>query len=143
MDFISRQRKIHTFGIDVTPEAIHLASMLLAERGSAFECDIELAWTNFSEAFNYVTCLGAIEHTMNPKNAHRSLMACLRPGGTLLITVPLEFEGCLNGIQSEPNQYTNERFGTLDEWREIFGCKEDGFTILATGDAALIYSKEE
>lgn len=146
LDFIARQRKLHVFGIDITPTAVHLASTLLSERGTVCEFDIAGAALSYPQHFNYITCLGAIEHTMDPRISFESLYKMLRVSGVLLITVPIEFDGCLTHIQAENNQDTNERFATIDEWRAIFGNQEIGFEILGEGeskDLALIFQKGE
>lgn len=141
LDFIARQRGIHVVGLDVTPEATHLASALLAERGSVFDCTIEDAGARFPEHFDYITCLGAIEHTMDPAKSFKSLMKCLRPGGRLLITVPLDFDNCFSALEQESNQKTNERFAPVEEWVELFELQEAGRVSFGQ-EVGLVYVKD-
>lgn len=96
--------------------------------------------------FDYVTSLGVIEHTMNPRLCKAILARCLKTGGILLITVPIEFPNCFRYLSGEKNLETNERFATVDEWRDYLGGDEESFEIIGDGETkhlALIYRKRE
>jgi ubiquinone/menaquinone biosynthesis C-methylase UbiE len=41
-----------------------------------------------SQSFNYVTCLEGLEHIENPQQAIREFARVLRPGGTVIVSVP-------------------------------------------------------
>ncbi len=43
---------------------------------------------SFSQAFDTVVCSEVIEHLENPRHVFRSLAGLLRPGGTLILTMP-------------------------------------------------------
>lgn len=92
--------------------------------------------------FDYVTSLGVLEHTMNPRACFSILMQCLKRGGMLLITVPLEFEDCLSSLRNEPNQKTNERFMAHSEWLDYFGNQEESSVVLESNHVAIIYRRK-
>lgn len=136
-------------GLDASSEAVELAKKRFSHDISAtiIECDMEAIDEVFGvwEAFDYISCLGAIEHTMNPKKAFQKMMHLLNPGGVLLILVPLEFEDCLGQLRNEPNQVTNERFASMGEWISYFGETPTHYETIGDGqskDVALIYKKE-
>ena len=70
-----------------------------------------------------------------------------RGGGVLFIQMPLDYEGVMEGIEAEPNQKTNERFASIDEWIELFNPVAEIFGKLVHSevvehDAVLIYKKD-
>lgn len=134
-------------GIDVSEEAVELLYNRFKDNRlvSVFAMDMATANTFFTPHFDFVTCLGAMEHTMDPFETKRNLMACLNPGGVLIATLPLEFENCLAGIQGEPNQITNERFASVDEWLGFLGSDHEAFKVIGEGprkDIMIAYRKE-
>lgn len=132
--------RLTCYGIDVSSRAIDLA--LARRRGSFFNYHIMNAPESYEGMFDYVTCLGVIEHTMNPKEAFDRLMGFLKPTGVLIVSVPLIFEDCLSHLREEPNQKTNERFGNLSEWIDFFGQQVEWEFPNNSQETALLYRKE-
>lgn len=142
---------VEMFGFDVSTHATELAQFRLRPmvadiRRLALE---NLMVSDFAgKRFDVVTCFGAIEHTMHPLSSFITLISFLKPGGTLLVTVPLEFDGCLDAIRAEENQVTNERFAGVQEWLDLFsrnGKIRLQHEIVGDGerkDLAIIYRKE-
>lgn len=110
-------------GIDVSSEALCLAE----DRFKNYEFDfnfqkveMEQIHSYWSEAFDIITSWGSIEHSIDPLESLRRMLRSCKLGGFVFITVPLEFEGCLSGIENEEFQNNNERFMTSLEWINYF-----------------------
>lgn len=132
-------------GIDVSATAVRLAHERLGEDAEIINMAMEDLGGLFGQ-FDYVVSFGAIEHTMDPQRCFQNLFNILKPGGVLLVTVPLEFEDSLRYIRGEKNQKTNERFATAGEWLDYFGNKHEAWSIIGDGemrDLAIIARKEK
>lgn len=129
-------------GVDLSPTAVKLAQKRLGEEASIFFMAMEKIdefWNNY---FDVITCWGSIEHTQDPRKTFSSMLKSLRPGGIIFITVPLEFEGCLEHIKNEPNKKNYERFATVQEWGSYFSTIRKPIIIDSIGpDALLIFRK--
>lgn len=140
---------VRKYGIDASEEAITLARARFEGQDAHLVCgDLEVADEVFGSEpiFDYVATLGVLEHTMNPKKAFSCLLALLKPGGAMLVLVPLEFDDCLGQLRQEKNQITNERFATTTEWIDFFGTAHlVHYEVLGnegSKDIALIYLKK-
>jgi ubiquinone/menaquinone biosynthesis C-methylase UbiE len=95
----------HMTGIDVSKEALDLARNRLKnyEFGfSLFQYSMDEINPRYGfEPFDIVTSWGSIEHSFSPKHALENMLSVTKPGGIVMITVPLEFEGCLTHIENE------------------------------------------
>ena len=84
--WVARQHGWDAMGIEMNPFAVATANNLMPE------CVIESTWEAFEpatrERFDVVTCTDVIEHVRDPEAALGKLLACLRPGGCLLLTTP-------------------------------------------------------
>lgn len=138
--------KMECVGIEVSRAAYLIARNKLGSRAVIKQMPIEEIEGHWEGMFDFITCLGVLEHTMDPKACHGILMRCLRPGGLLIATVPIEFDDCFMYIRAEANQRTNERFATIDEWLDYFGRGEEAFVVVGEGETkhvAIIFRKEE
>lgn len=132
-------------GIDVSSVATRLAQARLGEDATIVHMPMEELGEPFG-IFDYVVSFGAIEHTMDPKKCFGTLFNLLRPGGVMIVTVPLDFEDSLRYIRGEANQKTNERFANALEWLDYFGGRQEACSIIGTGemkDLAIISRKEK
>ena len=78
-----------------------------------------------SEAFDYITSIGSLEHYENPSQGAQEIARLLAPGGRALILLPNTFgimhnvwTALRNGrpvIDKQPIQ----RYGTIKEWEEL------------------------
>lgn len=141
-EFLECCKEISRYGVDASTVAVHLAQNRFHGRASIIHCDMETLYDVFGNKpfFDYIACLGAIEHTMRPLQSFNSMFDILKPGGVLLILVPLEFEDCLYQLRQEPNQNTNERFASAEEWIKYF-VRQPHFHCQIGQDIALIYKK--
>lgn len=133
--------EIRCTGAEISDRAFNASCQLLMnQKVPLYKFRIEELFPKLSNNFDYITCLGVIEHTMNPSACFASLMGCLRADGILLITVPIQFNDCFSALRNEPNQRTNERFATIEEWLEYFGNQHEAYHLLSD-HVAIIYRK--
>lgn len=106
-------------GIELSRTAATLADEHL--KGKALiACGDYMSIDSFPvNSFDIVTCFGTIEHAPDIEKAFDRIFDYAKPGGVVMITFPLDFEGCMEAIKKEPNQKNNERFATAKEWEEI------------------------
>lgn len=138
--------KMNCAGVEVSKEAFLLAKQKVGHVADLRLLPMEEIPDEWEGAFDYVTSLGVLEHTMDPRACFKKLFSCLKPGGMLLVTVPIEFPDCLRYIRAERNQNTNERFDSVEGWTRFFGADEEGFSEVGEGEGkhvALIYRRQE
>lgn len=132
--------KRHPFlcGIELSPTAVKLAKDNLKYRAVIAEGDYQHHISFNDSSFDIVTCWGTIEHSMDIEKAFMRLVQYAKPGGLIMITVPLDFEGCMDAIQAEENQKNNERFATEEEWLDFFSPLLNPFHYERVGDDLLL-----
>lgn len=129
-------------GIELSPTAAKLAHENLRGRACIAEGDYMHQDSFLPNVFDIVTCWGTIEHAENVEHAFKRLLDYAKPGGIVMITFPLEFDGCMDHIQNEENQNNNERFGTEEEWRAMVSEWLNPFHVERVGnDLLMIFRK--
>jgi SAM-dependent methyltransferase len=116
---------LRVVGIDLSPFAIDVARERLgAEAELHVGSGEHLPFAD--DSFEYVTCLGSLEHFTDPLQGAREMARVMRPDGTALVLVPNLFFlghvwlGLRHGTQpSEGNQQFSELFLTSEGWREL------------------------
>lgn len=137
---------VMSYGYDISSAAIALAKArhIDAEFNNA---DMMRIPEKLDGTFDYVTCLGSMEHTMDVVQTFHRLMRLLKLGGVFLVTLPLQFHNCLSCIEAEENQKTNERFADWEEWVALFGPQQpiEWFRVgdSDSKDIWMIYRKEK
>jgi SAM-dependent methyltransferase len=116
---------LQVVGVDLSPVAIDAARARLGgdaelHLGSGEQLPFD------DDSFEYVTCLGSLEHFTDPLQGAREIARVLRPDGTALVLVPNLFFlghvwlGLRHGTQpSEGNQQFSEMFLTSEGWRDL------------------------
>lgn len=77
---------VRRVGVDYSEAA--LANAKARYTGIELVVGDDTCLTGHAAAFDVVTSFGTIEHLDDPKQAMKSLAACLRPGGLLLVSCP-------------------------------------------------------
>ncbi|UCE73846.1 MAG: methyltransferase domain-containing protein [Methanomassiliicoccales archaeon] len=86
-----------------------------------------------SNYFDYVTCLGSLEHFLNPDKGCQEIARVLKKDGISCIYVPNTFwiKHVINAwFKGAPPSQTQdiERFATKNEWQELF--KDNGLKVV-------------
>lgn len=111
-------------GIDISPHAIKLAKKRIQNGDLKVARAEKLPYQNNS--FDYIVCVGSLEHFDSPKKALSEMSRVIKPGGKIFIRVPnLYFLGHIfmaikyGKFPSEGGQDFSERFSTKLGWKEL------------------------
>ncbi len=91
------RKGITVTGIDINPDAIKFANELLQKENNATINRVTFICADFqnyemnNKKFSYVVTGEIIEHLENPEPLISKSIACLKPGGKLLVTTPLGY----------------------------------------------------
>lgn len=113
-------RGMETVGVDLSEEAVRLARRVAPQARLAVGAGEHLAFTDAS--FDYVTCLGSLEHFLDMGQGLREMLRVAKPDARFCIMVPNEnFIGWkVLGHQGTAQQDINENLLSLAEWRRVF-----------------------
>ena len=107
-------------GVDLSENAIKLCQKALPE-GNFHACSAEqLPFDN--DVFDLVTCLGSLEHFLNPKSAIEEMIRVAKTDASFVILVPnKDFLTRKLGLYSGTYQVdAKEDVRTLEEWNTLF-----------------------
>lgn len=122
------ERGMQGFGIDISVEAIRLA------RQTAAGCSLLVASANQlpfpAYSFDYVTCIGVVEHFVNPDRAIAELKRVIGKDSRMLVMVPNSntLYWRLMEFASRKHRESNENGMSLEGWTQFFD--NYGFRIL-------------
>lgn len=125
----AQRRGLETFGIDISEEAVCLAETVSPHSKICVGSAEDLTFDN--ETFDYITCLGALEHFLDMDKGLGQMLRVAKPKARFLIVVPNSnfIFWKLRGRKGTEQQELNERILTLVQWKNIFtNC---GFEILS------------
>ena len=113
-------RGLAAYGVDLSDAAVRLAHQVAPESRVAVGAGEDLCFRNAS--FDYVTCLGSLEHFLDIGRGLQEMLRVAKPGAQFCIMVPnRDFAGWkLLGHQGTAQQDINERLLSLAEWRRVF-----------------------
>jgi SAM-dependent methyltransferase len=122
------RRGVMTVGVDLSQEAIRHAretsptSLVAVGRGE------ELALAG--RKFDYVTCMGSLEHFLDMDQGLREMRRVARPGATFCLMVPNSryLFWLMKGRRGTEQQDLNENLMPLNGWKRLF--LQNGFEIL-------------
>jgi len=116
----ARERGIEAVGVDLSDEAIKLAKQ--AAPNAELVVGTGEALTFRDGSFDYVTCLGSLEHFLDMGRGLEEMKRVAKPGGRFCIMVPnQDFIGWkVMGHRGTAQQDINEHLLPLSEWRRLF-----------------------
>ena len=110
----------NTAGVDISQRAIERCAGLLPE--SDLRCGTAEALPFGDSEFDFVSCLGALEHFLDPLQALREMMRVAKPAARFLLLVPnAGFLPRRLGLYAGTEQNSvREEVLFLREWEELF-----------------------
>lgn len=118
---ICAERGAKVSGIDISGRAIEICRQLIPE--GEFHTGLAETLPFPDNQFDWVTCLGSLEHFLDQKAALREMERVAKPNGQFLILVPnAGFLTYRLGLYRGTHQQTvRETIRSLEEWNEMFG----------------------
>jgi len=119
---------MHAVGVDLSDEAVRLAKHVAPKARVAVGAGEALAFK--SGTFDYVSCLGSLEHFLDMGQGLEEMKRVAKPSARFCIMVPNEdFIGWkVLGHQGTAQQDINENLQSLAAWRALFA--EHGLDVL-------------
>lgn len=113
-------RGVEAVGVDLSEQAVRLARSVAPGSRLVVGTGEQLAFKDAS--FDYVTCLGSLEHFLDMGQGLREMLRVAKPDASVCVMVPNEdFVGWkLLGHQGTAQQDINENLLSLREWRRVF-----------------------
>ena len=121
-------RHLRAVGIDLSDEAVRIARLVAP--GADLTIGLAEALPFRSATFDYVSCLGSLEHFLDIGAGLREMIRVAKPTARLCIMVPnAAFIGWrLLGHRGTAQQDVKEQLLTLSSWRRLF--EEHGLDVL-------------
>jgi SAM-dependent methyltransferase len=121
-------RGVEAVGVDLSDEAVRLAKRVAPTAEVAVGAGEALAFRD--RTFDYVTCLGSLEHFLDMGQGLEEMKRVAKPSGRFCIMVPnQEFIGWkVLGHQGTAQQDINEHLLPLTAWRRLFA--EHGLSVV-------------
>jgi SAM-dependent methyltransferase len=124
----ARDRRVDAYGIDLSDQAVRLAAQVAPQAGLAVGAGEALCFRDNS--FDYVTCLGSLEHFLDMAHGVREMQRVAKPDAQFCIMVPnADFLGWkVLGRRGTAQQDINEQLLSLAAWQRFL--TEQDFQIL-------------
>ncbi len=110
------EKRVRCFGVDISDVAIAKAKKIAAKsdvrRGEAESLPYK------DNYFDYITCIGSLEHFIKMEKALSEMRRVLKNGGLANILVP-NSEYLIFEFKSPEHCQINERMMSLEEWTDI------------------------
>jgi ubiquinone/menaquinone biosynthesis C-methylase UbiE len=117
-NFLARaEKKFKTYGVDISPAAIKLASKKLRSTDLRVASATKLPFKRGS--FDAVTCLGSLEHFPDMDKSLEEMKRVVKDDGLVIIHVPNSRYLVHMALRIDSQGQINERLATEGEWREI------------------------
>lgn len=113
------QRGLETYGTDISNEGVKIAQKVSPHSKIIRGKGEELRFPD--KFFDYVTCLGALEHFLNIEKGINEMVRVAKDDALFCIVVPnLNFALWNKGKKGTKQQDINETLLSLEEWRNMF-----------------------
>jgi SAM-dependent methyltransferase len=114
------ERRVEAFGVDISDQAVRLAHKVSPQSQVAVASGEFLCFRD--QSFDYVTCLGSLEHFLDMGQGLREMRRVAKPDALFCIMVPnSDFVGWrVLGRRGTAQQDINEQLQSLDAWRRLF-----------------------
>ena len=130
---MAERRGLQAHGLDISKVALQKSKAENPTRRLVHGNGERLPWAD--DVFDYVLCLGSLEHFINPAIGVREIARVLKPGGKTAIMLPNShhIQAIFNVYKTGsilPELQDYERFGTRVEWHSFL--EENGLKALST-----------
>ncbi len=107
-------------GVDISQKALDVCRVTLPQ--ADLHCGPAEQLPFAASAFDVISCLGALEHFLDPAAALREMVRVAKPGARFILLVPnAEFPPLRLGLYGGTQQADlREEVRSLAEWRELF-----------------------
>lgn len=116
----AHERGLESYGIDISAQGVKIASVIAPESHISVGQAEQLEFSdNF---FDYVTCLGVLEHFSDMEKGLQEMKRVAKPGASLCIMVPNSnfLYWKLKGASGTDQADINERLLSLHAWKKFF-----------------------
>lgn len=111
-----RLRNLECSGIDISEKAVEFARQRNPDINFAVGQAENLPWADAT--FDFVTCLGSLEHFLDQRTALKEIMRVCKSNGSLLLMVPnSEYRFGAGTAQA----VVKETLLSMAQWKEFFG----------------------
>lgn len=143
---VAKKRGLEIFGLDISNVAINKAKEII--KGGNFMAGSAEEMPYQDEEFDYITCLGSLEHFSRPEKGAQEISRVLKKDGVALVYVPnLMFLGHIylayrDGVMpSEGQQGFSEVFYTYKGWKKLL--EDNGLKVIAGKSYNRIYGTKK
>ncbi|HXV84115.1 MAG TPA: class I SAM-dependent methyltransferase [Candidatus Binatia bacterium] len=107
-------------GVDISQVALNACQRALPS--AHLYCSLAENLPFSAVAFDFISCLGAIEHFLNPQAALREMIRVAKPGALFLLLVPNAgfLTGRLGLYSGTEQAAVHEELRSLQGWQELF-----------------------
>lgn len=118
------EKFVQTYGVDISREAIKKARENAKKTKFKVSNAEKLPFTK--EYFDYILCMGSLEHFFDLNKALKEMLRVLKRNGKIIIHVPNSDYLIHKILRINTQGQINERLATEEEWRRII---EKYFTV--------------
>lgn len=125
---IAEKRGLKTYGIDISPAAVKIARKNAKKSIIKVGCGEHLRFPDNS--FDYITCLGSLEHFMNMSKGIQEMKRVARKNASFCIVVPnINYFGWIFKFEKGTNQTKiKEKLLNLMQWTKLL--KKNGLLVI-------------
>lgn len=117
---IAEKMGLESYGIDISSSAVKIAKKNTKKSVIKVGCGEKVPFP--ADSFDYITCLGSLEHFINIPKGIREMVRVARKDALLCIVVPnINYVGWMFKVKKGTNQAKlREKLLKLVQWKELF-----------------------